>query len=205
MLTAEISQDELRQKVLDVARKHKASWIELGQYLYTIQKNKMYKYWGYLAFDAYCSKELGIRQNTAIKMLRSYQYLEREEPETIRVQESGEETAARRIPSFEAVNLLRLARKNKFLTDKDVTKIREDVMAGTKEPKEVRAQVRRLISERDERDPREVRKIRRNQAIRRLISTLSNTGKELENEHLLPSYILKQISDLTHKLEDQIE
>ena len=74
-----------------------------------------------------------------------------------------------------------------------------------KEPKEVRAHVRRLLTDREMKDPAEVRKTRRNSAIRRLISVLANTKKELENEHLLPAYLLKQISELENKLVDQIK
>jgi hypothetical protein len=198
-----LEQDELREKVVEVARRHKASWMELGQYLYTIQRNKMYKYWGFIEFDGYCMKELGIKPLTALKMMRSYQFLEREEPKVIEAR-SGEDNL-RKIPSFEAVNILRLARKNKFLTAKDLDHIREEVLEDGKEPKEVRAHVRKLLSDREEKDPAEVRKSRRNAAIKRLISVLANTKKELESAHLLPAHLLKQMSELEQKLEDQIE
>ena len=198
-----LEQDELREKVVEVARRHKASWIELGQYLYAIQRNKMYKYWGFLEFDGYCMKELGIRPLTALKMVRSYQFLEREEPKVIE-SHSGEDNL-RKIPSFEAVNILRLARKNKLLTAKDLDHIREEVLEDGREPKEVRAHVRKLLSDREEKDPAEVRKLRRNTAIKRLISVLANTKKELEGANLLPAYLLKQMAELEKKLEDQIE
>lgn len=198
-----IEQDELREKVVEVARRHKASWIELGQYLYTIQRNKMYKYWGFLEFDGYCMKELGIKPLTALKMVRSYQFLEREEPKVIEAR-SGEDNV-RKIPSFEAVNILRLARKNKLLTAKDLDHIREEVLEDGREPKEVRAHVRKLLSDREEKDPAEVRKARRNAAIKRLISALANTKKELESAKLLPAYLLNQMAELEKKLEDQIE
>ena len=199
-----VEQDELREKVLEVARRHKASWIELGQYLYTIQKNKMFKYWGYLEFDGYCTKELGIRPLTALKMVRSYMFLEREEPKVIESHSSGDESL-RKIPSFEAVNILRLARKNKLLTSKELADIREDVLEVGKEPKEVRAHVRRLLSDREVKDSAAVRKTRRNLAIKRLITVLANSKKELENENLLPAFLLKQMAELEKKLVDQIE
>lgn len=201
---AALDQDQLRQKVVEVARKHKASWIELGQYLHTIQKNKIYKYWGYLEFDHYCTKELGIKPNTALKMTRSYLYLEREEPRVIESHHSSDENP-RTIPSYESVNILRLARKNPLLKEKDVAAIREHVFEEAREPKEVRAHVRRLLSDREVRDSGEVRKARRNAAIKRLISVLSNTKKELENERLLPVHILNQIDELSVKLQDQLE
>ena len=201
---AELDQDQLRQKVLEVARQHKASWIELGQFLHTIQKNKMYKYWGYIEFDNYVMKELGIKPMTALKMTRSYLYLEREEPKVIESHNSNDENP-RTIPNYESVNILRLARKNPLIKDRDVAKIREHVFEEAKEPKEVRAHVRKLLSEREVQDSGEVRKTRRNAAIKRLISVLNNTRKELENEKLLPAHLLNQIDELSAKLQDQLE
>ena len=199
-----LEEDQLREKVLEVARRHKASWIELGQYLYAIQRQKHFKYWGYVEFDGYVTKELGIKPLTALKMIRSYMFLEREEPKVIESHSSGGESV-RKIPSFEAVNLLRLARKNKLLTSKDLDHIRAEVLETGKEPKEIRAHVRKLLSDREEKDPREVRKARRNAAIKRLVSVLANTKKELEGGNLLPAYLLKQITELEEKLADQIE
>ncbi len=196
-----LEQDELRGKAAEVARRHKASWIELGQYLYSIQKNKMFKYWGYLEFDGYCAKELGIKPLTALKMVRSYQFLEREEPKVIELNSTGSENL-RKIPSFEAVNILRLARRNKQFTEKDLEDIREEVLESGKEPKEVRARVKCLLTDRKESiDPSGVQKSRRNIALKRLISALAYAKRELEG----PEYLLKQMTELENKLEDQIE
>ena len=199
-----LEQDQLREKVVETARRHKASWIELGQYLQTIQKNKIYKYWGYLEFENYCMKELGIKPLTALKMTRSYLYLEREEPKVIESHNSRDENP-RTVPNYESVNILRLARKNPLLKPNDVAALREHVFEEAREPKEVRAHVRRLLSDREVKDSGEVRKSRRNAAIKRLISILTHTRKELENERLLPAHILNQIDELGQKLQDQLE
>lgn len=197
-------QDELRAKAAEAVRRHKASWIELGQYLYTIQKNRMFRYWGYLAFDAYCAKELGIKPMTAFKMVRSYMYLEREEPKVIESHSAGDKNP-RAIPSFESVNVLRLAKRNKLLTPKDMEHIREEVLEAGKEPKEIRAHLKRMLSEREVKGSAEVRKMRRNTAIKRLMTILANTKKEFESNRFLPDFLLNQIADLEKKLEDQIE
>ena len=73
--------ETIRHRVLQSAKNFKASWIELGQSLYTVYKDKLYKNWGYLTFDAYTSKEIGIRKQTALKLLRSYYFLEKKEPD----------------------------------------------------------------------------------------------------------------------------
>ena len=41
--------EAIRKKTLEAARQHKASWIELGQYLNAIYKDKHFKEWGFLS------------------------------------------------------------------------------------------------------------------------------------------------------------
>ena len=204
-LAVESGSEALRQKTQDAAKKHKASWIELGQYLFTIHKDKMYKEWGYLVFETYCKKELGIKETTAAKLLKSYSFLEKEEPQLASAERFMEDDAPKNVPHYESVNLLRLAKENKSLTSGDFADIRESVIQHAKEPKEVRAQVKKLLSDREVKDPLEVRRTRRNAAIKRLVTMLSSTKRELESEGLLPAYLIKQISELAVKLEDQIE
>ena len=153
----------------------------------------MFKYWSCLEFDHYRVMEL-----------RSYQYLEHEEPKVIQshFSDKGE---PRKIPSYESVNILRLARNNKRITPKDVELIHEDVFEAAREPKEIRAHPRRLCSDREVKEPAELRKPRRNAAIQRLVSVLTRTRRELEAENFLPAYLLNPIDDPGKKLEDQIE
>lgn len=196
--------DELREKTVAVAKSHKASWIQLGQYLHMIYKDKFFKDWGYLSFETYCRKELTIKETTAAKLLKSYHFLEKEEPMIVKA-DYPRDTEPKGIPDYEAVNLLRLAKDNKKLTTEDFADIRQSVIEGGKEAKEVRAQMKRILESREDKDPAEVRKQRRNAAIKRLITILSNTKKELDSEGLIPDYLVKQISELTEKLKDQIE
>ena len=204
-LTVETGNDTLRQKTLETAQRHKASWIELGQYLFSIHKDKLFKTWGYLTFETYCKKELRLKETTAAKLLKSYFFLEKEEPRLASAERFMEEDAPKAVPHYESVNLLRLAKENKNLTTSDFADIRESVINHAKEPKEVRAQVKKLLSEHETKEPAEVRRTRRNAAIRRLVTMLSSTKRELESEGLIPGYLIKQMSELASKLEDQIE
>ncbi len=196
----------LRKKVQEAARKHKASWIELGQFLHTVYKNKFFKSWGYLTFEGYCKSELGLKETTASKLIKSYYFLEKDEPRLAK-EPLAETHHPNTIPNYEAVNLLRLAKLNKNITENDFSELRKAVLTDTKEPKEVRAQIKQILASRqeEEKDSAEIRRDRRNTSIKRLITFLSNTKKELEVERLLPGYLLKQIADLTAKLEDQLE
>ena len=74
----ELDPQSFRYSVLEAARGFKSSWIDLGQLLYSVSKDKKYKDWGFLTFEAYCEKEVGIKQATAMKMLKSYYFLEKE-------------------------------------------------------------------------------------------------------------------------------
>lgn len=197
--------DALRQKTIETAKRHKASWIELGQYLFTIHRDKAFKSWGFLSFETYCVKELGMKQMTATKLLKSYSFLEREEPRLAdsSLIESAEPAA--KVPNFESVNLLRLVKENEKLPPQDYAKVREAVIEKASEPKEVREQVKKLITAREDKDPAEVKQERRNAALKRMISVISGAKRELEHDKLLPDYLIKQMNDLIGKLQDQLE
>jgi len=198
-----VDTDEIREKTLEVTRRHRASWIELGQYLYAIYKDKLYRNWDFATFETYCAKELRIKQQTAVKLLKSYHFLEQEKPELVREAASGDAPEA--APNYESVNVLRLAAQNKKLSPSEVSDIRRSVFEGEKEPKDVRAQMKRFLSEKDEKDPRELKRERRTATLKRLITVLSGASRECESSDLLPGYLLKQMKELISKLEDQLE
>lgn len=196
--------EALRREALEAARHHKASWIRFGQILHAVHKDKLFKRWGFMTFEGYCGQELAIRQATAVKLLRSYQFLAREEPRLASPRLHGD-MSPRAFPGVESVNVLRLAHANQKLTAREYEALRSSVMEEAKEPKDVRAEVRQLLAGREERDPRQLRRERRNGAIRRIISALANARKQFGAERLVPDSLLEQMSDLAGKLEAQIE
>jgi hypothetical protein len=198
-----MANDELRDKTLDVARRHKASWIELGQYLFSISKNKLFKEWGYLSFEAYCVKELKIREATASKLLKSYMFLEKEEPRMVKPEYMAEEEP-KKIPDYESVNLLRLAKQNQHIPVQEFAELRHDVLDEAKEFKDVRAKVKTIVQEHKDKDAPEAQEVKRNSVIKRLIGFLNGARTQLESENLVPDYVIKQIETLTSKLEDQL-
>ena len=200
----ENSTDSLRQKIVEAARAHKASWIQLGQYLFSVHKDKLFKTWGFLSFETYCLKDLGVKQTMAAKLLKSYAFLEKEEPHFASLASDVSKEPPAEIPHYESVNLLRLARENKHFTPKDFSELREYVLEEAKEPKEVKAQVKRILAQRMPEATPEERESKRQSKIRRLISLLKTGTKDLEDEGLLPDYLRKQFAALIQKLEDQI-
>ncbi len=199
------STDNLRKRVLEVARSHKSSWIQLGQYLFSVHKDKLFKSWGFLTFEAYCMKELGIKQLTASKLLKSYAFLEKEEPSLAKLTEPEEsDRSPRAIPDYESVNLLRLAKENESITPKEFSAIREAVFENAQEPKEVRTQVKKILEEKAPAGTPEEVEHKKQSKVRRLLSLLKTASRDLEEEDAVPDYLLKQIQALIGKLEDQV-
>ncbi len=199
-----MANEELRVKAVEVAKKHKSSWIELGQYLFSIYKNKLYKEWGYQAFETYCQKELSIKEATASKLIKSYSFLEKEEPRIVKPEFTSEETP-KKIPDYEAVNLLRLAKENKNIPTSEFAELRQEVLNEGKEPKDIRAKVKKILEEQKPKDTAEAKDQKRNGVLRRLIGFINSAKTQLEEDDLVPDHVLKQMETLAQRLADQLE
>ena len=196
---------ELRSVTLAAAKQFKTSWIELGQYLFAIHKDKLFKTWGYLSFETYCAKELAFKQTTAAKLIRSYEFLEQEEP---RLADAAkvEGVPPANLPNYESVNILRLAKNNERLTPQDIDSLRTAVLEKGRDPQEVRAQMKQILDLKDaDQGSDTLREQRRTAVIKRLASALESARRDMTQEKLLPLYIVKQIEDLKSKLEDQLK
>ncbi|MFH0855679.1 MAG: hypothetical protein V1869_04130 [Candidatus Omnitrophota bacterium] len=194
----------LRYHVLESAKNFKTSWIELGRSLYSVWKDKMYKDWGFGTFDAYTAKEIGIKKPTAMKLLRSYYFLEKEEPAYLK---SGyaEKADTAKLPGYEAVDLLRKAKDKKNLDQEDYSKLKEDIFDGGKDVQAVKKELASLIRQREEIDPGEAYKNRRLSTLRRFIGSLKALKQEAEISKLLPVQLIKEAQELIGKIEAQIQ
>lgn len=198
-----VIETEIRDKTLQTAKSYKASWIELGRYLQTIYKDKMYKGWGFLAFETYCKKELGMKEAMASKIIKSFAFLETEEPKLTKP-EIFQGDVSRPVPDLDAMNTLRLAKTNKNIPEKDYADIRESVIERGAGHQEIREKVKRIIEDTQDTASAEYKKSRRNSVLRRAISALASAQKECAASKLVPDYLIKQIGDLAVKLEDQL-
>lgn len=191
-----LSPESLRYRVLECAKTFKSSWIELGRHLYAVYKDKLYRDWGHSTFEVYCAKEIGVRQQTAVKLLKSYYFLEKEEPEYLKNREEEKPAAT---PSFESVNALRLAKSSERITEQDYKKIREDVLEKANEPTDVKKKIKYLLK------PAPVKELpeadRRNDAAKKMVSYLENSLSDFSNLSF-PAKILKKIEDLLDILQD---
>ncbi|PIU40769.1 MAG: hypothetical protein COS99_08895 [Candidatus Omnitrophica bacterium CG07_land_8_20_14_0_80_42_15] len=198
-----VDSETIRYQVLQHAKSFKTSWIDLGQTLYTVWKDKIYKNWGYSKFDLYTSKEIGIRKQTALKLLRSYYFLEKEEPNYVN-KEHVEGSNAASLPTYESVDVLRLASKKKDIDRTDYMAIKKDILEKGKDAREVKRDLTALIRQREELEPEEAWKKKKVTAIKRLISLLKSVKEEIKISKLLPAQTLKEADHLIDKLESEL-
>ncbi|MDO8661781.1 MAG: hypothetical protein Q7K98_00975 [Candidatus Omnitrophota bacterium] len=196
--------NSLRYHVLESARNFKTSWIELGRSLYSVWKDKMYKEWGFGTFDAYTAKEIGIKKPTAMKLLRSYYFLEKEEPAYLK-DGYTESADTAKLPSYEAVDLLRKAKDKKTLDSQDYSKLKKEIFEDGKDVQTVKRDLTSLVRQREELEPEEAYKKRRTAILRRFIGSLKALKQEAEVSKLLPAQLINEAQELIRKIEEQIK
>ena len=197
-----LTQDSTRYQVLDSCRRFKNSWIELGQALFSVQRDKLYREWEYLTFEDYCHKELGIKKPTAMKLLKSYEFLETEEPSYIQEAQETEPEAGRKYPDLDSVNLLRLVKSNKKIAPESYDKIRKKVLDDAQEVPEVRRELRMLLQDQGK-SPQEARSDRRAAYLKGLIRGLKDARQEGMAARFLPPDLLDQLEELIEKIEKE--
>ena len=190
----------LRYKVLDCARRFKSSWIDLGQCLFGVYKDKLFKDWGYLTFEAYCAKEIGIKQATAMKLLRSYSFLEHEEPAFLKRQSLDDQKPSR-IPSVDSVNALRLAKQSNRLSGDEYKTLREDVLDHAKEDAEVKKQIRYILKANAPKPTADEKETRKEALVKKFLSQLRTARHEM-GLLSFPAKTIQQVDDLVEVLEN---
>ncbi len=198
-----IPEDSFRYHVLESAKDFKTSWIALGRALYAVWKDKMFKQWDYGTFDIYVSKEIGIRKQTAMKLLKSYYFLEKEEPVYLSQDYVGSAEVAA-VPSYESVDVLRLAKNKKQLDSHDYDNLKKEVFQNGRDALQVKRDLTSLIRQREELEPEEAWKRKKIAKVKRVISILKSLKQDIEISKLLPAAIIREVDNLINKLEAQI-
>ena len=195
--------DSLRYHVLESAKQFKTSWVELGRALYSVWKDKHYKEWGFGTLEAYTGKEIGIRKQTAMKLLRSYYFLEKEEPHYLS-REFAESAQAPSVPTYESVDLLRLAKNKKGLDKDDYAQLKKEIFEDGKDALSVKKDLTALIRQRQELDPEEAERRKKEAIVRRLFGTLKSLQKEAMLLKLLSAPLMKDMGELLCRIETEL-
>lgn len=198
-----VEENSLRYQILKSAKSFKTSWIELGRALYTVWKDKLYKEWGYGSIEAYTSKEIGIRKQTAMKLLRSYYFLEKEEPDYLRGDYCESHDAAL-VPSYESIDVLRQAKNKKEIEASDYANLKKEIFEKGKDAREVKKGLTAFIRERKELASDEAREGKKFTVLKRFLSALKSLKRELEISKLASFQIVKEADNLIKKIESEI-
>lgn len=198
-----IDSESIRGRILANAKGFKTSWINLGQALYTVWKDKLYKGWGYDTFEAYTAKEIGIRKQTAIKLLRSYSFLEKEDPLYLK-KDYNEEANTAKVPTYQSVNVLRLASNKKDLSKEEYASIKKGVLEMGKDALSTKKDLTSLMKQRQELEPEEAWQKRKAALVKRFLTTLKSLVLEAKRSNMMSVQSLKDTDKLILKLETEI-
>ena len=138
-----------------------------------------------------------------MKLLKSYYFLEKEEPQYLK-QEYIQGAEASVIPSYESVDLLRQAKTKKTLDADDYAGLKKEVFENGKDAREVKKDLTALIRQRQELEPEEAHEKKRLSTLRRFLGTLKALKQEAEMGKLLPAPLIKEMNALVSKLEDEL-
>ncbi len=117
---AQVKPGTPRYEALEAARRFKTSWTELGGALSRVRRKKLFSQWGFLSFESYCQDEIRIKPRTAAKLTASYTFLKEEEPAVLE-----RDGLKRSIPDLAAVEVMRKARQDEYVSEEDYRRIKE--------------------------------------------------------------------------------
>src|ERR1017187_9809424 len=99
--------EKLRGHIAQHAKDFKLSWVALGQGLYSVWRDKLYQSWDFDKFEDYVIRELGLKKPLALKLVKTYFFVEQDEPVYLKKEfAEARDTAA--IPGYESLDILRL-------------------------------------------------------------------------------------------------
>ncbi|MCA9395010.1 MAG: hypothetical protein KC900_12470 [Candidatus Omnitrophica bacterium] len=196
--------DTLRAEIIALSKDFKRSWISLGRHLYAVWQDKLYRNWGFEKFENYIEGEVGLKKNLATKLLRSYLFLEQDEPQYLDAEFTNERDAMK-VPGYEEINFLRLAKHKKEVKRDDYARMKKDVFEKGKNATVMRKDLTALMKERKYVDPDQEREDRHQTAIRRVVHSLKNFQKDMEALQLIPAAIMDDTKKLLDRLEAELD
>ncbi|MDP8236630.1 MAG: hypothetical protein P9M08_09615 [Candidatus Erginobacter occultus] len=203
-LMEDLEPESLRFHVLDAVKRFKGNWLELGRFVSAVEKQGVFRDWGFATFDSYCTRELKLKRPTVVKLLNSFRFLKKEEPEFLSTALSAGEKPP--LPDYESVNILRQARAKKAITGEDYARLRSAVFEDEVPAKEVGQQYRGLLQTAREAalDPEEAYLRKRKEALKRVLGSLRTIRNTVELSHLLPAPGLEALKNLISRVEDEL-
>lgn len=182
-----------RYQVLDSARQFKASWVELGEQLVTVNRNNLFSDWGYGTFEEYCSREIRIRKQTAQKLTLAFGYLQRKEPALL------DRADVRPTPDYRSVDLLRRAEEEENFSDEEYSGLRQAIVEEGRSLPTVQKKFRESVQSRQSIQESEL------QAVKAALSSAKRLESVLATLPDLGQEIRPQLADLIRELGTAVE
>jgi hypothetical protein len=198
----DISAEALRLELAEYAKDFKVSWVHLGQGLYSVHRDKLYHAWGFEKFEDYVIRELGLKKPLALKLVKTYFFVEQEEPAYLK-KEFSEAREASVVPNYEGLDVLRLARRRNEITKDDYAKLRKDIFDKGRDASLVKKDLTAIIKERKQVDPDEEREKRNQASIKKFLGALKIFTHDMGSLKLVEADIVEEAEGLLKKLEDK--
>lgn len=195
---------ELRLTAETYVKEFKTSWLQFSQALYSIHQDRLYEYWGYEKFEHYVERELGLKKSMAIKLVKTYAFVEQQEPSYLR-KEFLTDREAKTIPDMDAISVLRLAKNKKEITKNDYQELRKKVFDQGRSAGLVRKDLTTMMRERQTVDPQEERERRHEAMIRRLLNAIRSFKKDAASLKLVKADLVQKAEALFYELESEID
>jgi hypothetical protein len=189
---ANVPPGSLRHTLLLAARRFKASWVELGKLLVEVHHKGLYQEWGYPNFETYCLAELRIRKQTAEKLLKSFGFLERHEPERVKAPDFTESA-----PAFEVVEVLAQAEERGQLSAAEYRSVRDSIWEQDRST----AELKRELSEKF---PAPERAQSANAELKHLLTLAKRLAAELHGAKKIPKAVAERADALVSDLEEVV-
>ena len=197
-----LSAEALRLELTEYAKDFKVSWVHLGQGLYSVWRDKLYYAWGFEKFEDYVIRELGLKKPLALKLVKTYFFVEQQEPAYLK-KEFSEAREASVVPGYEGLDVLRLARRRNELNKEDYAKLRKDIFEKGKDAALVKKDLTAMIKERKQVDPDEERENRHQASVKRFLNALKSFKKDMDTLKLIEADIVDEAEELLKKLEEK--
>jgi hypothetical protein len=198
----DMNMEVFRKELTEYAKDFKVSWVHLGQGLYGVWRDKLFHAWGYEKFEDYAVRELGLKKPLALKLVKTYFFVEQEEPVYLR-KEFSEAREASVVPSMESLDVLRLARLRKELNREDYGKLRKDIFEKGKDAALVKKDLTAMIKERKHINPDEERENRHQASVKRFLNALKLFKKDMDALKLIEPGIVDEAEELLKRLEEK--
>ncbi|MHC4870476.1 MAG: hypothetical protein ACYTFY_01375 [Planctomycetota bacterium] len=142
----QLDPESVRYKVLVALRRFRSSWVELGKLLTEVAYGGDYKEWGYEDFEIYCARELGLKKPTVNKLMISYKYMQKNEPDRLTAHEEWNGSGAPpELPDYQTVELLHKAKENDDLDNDQKNRFHQLAFDESAEEGTLRKEIREAI------------------------------------------------------------